>query len=215
MAHLSQDAHLVQAFRDGTDVHAATAAKIFGIPVAEVSRQQRSMAKTANFGIMYGISAFGLAQRLHLSRSAAKELIDGYFASFPAIRSFIDESIGFARSNGYVETLFGRRRYLPDITARNATVRALAERNAVNAPIQGTSADIIKLAMIRVAQRLREEGLRSRMVLQIHDELLFDALPDELPVLQALVVEVMENVMQLSVPLTVECSAGANWLEAH
>ena len=215
MAHLSQDAHLVQAFRDGTDVHAATAAKIFGIPVAEVSRQQRSMAKTANFGIMYGISAFGLAQRLHLSRSAAKELIDGYFASFPAIRSFIDESIGFARSNGYVETLFGRRRYLPDITARNATVRALAERNAVNAPIQGTSADIIKLAMIRVAQRLREEGLRSRMVLQIHDELLFDALPDELPVLQTLVVEVMENVMQLSVPLTVECSAGANWLEAH
>ena len=215
MAHLSCDAHLTQAFREGVDVHAATAAKIFGIPVEEVTREQRSMAKTANFGIMYGISSFGLAQRLHLSRSAAKELIDGYFASFPAIRSFIEDSISFARENGYVETLFGRRRYLPDIHAHNATVRALAERNAVNAPIQGTSADIIKLAMIGVAKRLREEGLRSKMVLQIHDELVFDALPEEVPALQALVKDVMENVMTLSVPLTVECSAGANWLEAH
>jgi DNA polymerase-1 len=215
MAHLSQDAHLVQAFREGVDVHAATAAKIFDIPVSEVTREQRGMAKTANFGIMYGISSFGLAQRLHLSRSAAKELIEGYFASFPAIRSFIDGSIAFARENGYVETLFGRRRYLPDITARNATVRALAERNAVNAPIQGTSADIIKLAMIGVSKRLREEGLKSRMVLQIHDELLFDALPSELERLQQLVVEVMEHVIELSVPLTVECSSGKNWLEAH
>ena len=215
MAHLSCDAHLIQAFRDGVDVHAATAAKIFGIPVSEVTREQRSMAKTANFGIMYGISSFGLAQRLHLSRTAAKELIDGYFASFPAIRSFIDDSISFARENGYVETLFGRRRYLPDIEAHNANVRALAERNAVNAPIQGTSADIIKLAMIGVADRLREEGLRSRMVLQIHDELVFDALPEEVPALKALVKDVMENVIKLSVPLTVECSAGANWLEAH
>jgi len=215
MAHLSCDSHLVQAFRDGVDVHAATAAKIFGIPVEEVTREQRGMAKTANFGIMYGISSFGLAQRLHLSRSAAKELIDGYFASFPAIRSFIDDSIAFARENGYVETLFGRRRYLPDIEARNATVRALAERNAVNAPIQGTSADIIKLAMIGVARRMKEEGLRSKMVLQIHDELLFDALPQEVPALQALVKDVMENVIQLSVPLTVECSSGTNWLEAH
>ncbi|MBR3990237.1 MAG: DNA polymerase I [Bacteroidales bacterium] len=215
MAHLSCDAHLIQAFRDGVDVHAATAAKIFGIPVSEVTREQRSMAKTANFGIMYGISSFGLAQRLHLSLTAAKELIDGYFASFPAIRSFIDDSISFARENGYVETLFGRRRYLPDIEAHNANVRALAERNAVNAPIQGTSADIIKLAMIGVADRLREEGLRSRMVLQIHDELVFDALPEEVPTLKALVKDVMENVIKLSVPLTVECSAGANWLEAH
>ncbi|MBR4775204.1 MAG: DNA polymerase I [Bacteroidales bacterium] len=215
MAHLSCDAHLVQAFRDGVDVHAATAAKIFRIPVEQVTREQRTMAKTANFGIMYGISSFGLAQRLHLSRSAAKELIDGYFASFPAIRSFIDDSIAFARENGYVETLFGRRRYLPDISAHNATVRALAERNAVNAPIQGTSADIIKLAMIGVAKRLKEEGLRSKMVLQIHDELLFDALPEEVPALSALVKDVMENVIRLSVPLTVDCSAGANWLEAH
>jgi DNA polymerase-1 len=215
MAHLSCDAHLIQAFRSGEDVHAATAAKIFGIPVSEVTREQRGMAKTANFGIMYGISSFGLAQRLHLSRSAAKELIDGYFASFPAIRSFIDDSIAFARENGYVETLFGRRRYLPDIHERNANVRALAERNAVNAPIQGTSADIIKLAMIRVAQKLKESGLKSRMVLQIHDELLFEAPAAEVPQLQALVKDAMENVLELSVPLTVECSAGNNWLEAH
>ena len=215
MAHLSCDAHLTQAFRDGVDVHAATAAKIFRIPVEEVTREQRGMAKTANFGIMYGISSFGLAQRLHLSRSAAKELIDGYFAAFPAIRSFIDDSIAFARENGYVETLFGRRRYLPDISARNATVRALAERNAVNAPIQGTSADIIKLAMIGVARRLKESGLKSRMVLQIHDELLFEAPAAEVPELSALVKDVMENVIELTVPLTVECSAGNNWLEAH
>lgn len=215
MAHLSCDTHLTQAFQHGVDVHAATAAKIFKIPVEEVSREQRGMAKTANFGIMYGISSFGLAQRLHLSRSAAKELIDDYFTAFPAIRSFIDDSIAFARENGYVETLFGRRRYLPDISARNATVRALAERNAVNAPIQGTSADIIKLAMIRVAQKLKESGLKSRMVLQIHDELLFEAPSAEVPQLQALVKDAMENVMKLSVPLTVECSAGNNWLEAH
>ena len=215
MAHLSCDAHLIQAFRDGLDVHAATAAKIFRIPVEEVTREQRGMAKTANFGIMYGISSFGLAQRLHLSRSAAKELIDGYFEAFPAIRSFIEDSISFARENGYVETLFGRRRYLPDISARNATVRALAERNAVNAPIQGTSADIIKLAMIRVAQKLKESGLQSRMVLQIHDELLFEAPAAEVPQLQELVKNVMENVIKLSVPLTVECSSGNNWLEAH
>ena len=215
MAHLSCDAHLTQAFRDGEDVHAATAAKIFGIPVSEVTREQRGMAKTANFGIMYGISSFGLAQRLHLPRSAAKALIEDYFTAFPAIRSFIDDSVAFARENGYVETLFGRRRYLPDINARNATVRALAERNAVNAPIQGTSADIIKLAMIQVAARLKEKGLKSKMVLQIHDELLFDAIPSEVPELQALVKDVMEHVMSLSVPLTVECSAGANWLEAH
>ena len=215
MAHLSCDEHLVSAFRSGEDVHRATAAKIYKVPTAEVTREQRSHAKTANFGIMYGISSFGLAQRLQLGRKEAKQLIDDYFASFPAIRSFIDDSIGFARENGYVETLFGRRRYLPDINAKNATVRALAERNAVNAPIQGTAADIIKLAMIRVDQRIEEAGLKSRMVLQIHDELMFDALPEEVPQLKKIVVEVMENVLKLSVPLTVECSDGKNWLEAH
>ena len=215
MAHLSCDEHLVGAFRSGEDVHRATAAKIYKIPTAEVTREQRSHAKTANFGIMYGISSFGLAQRLQLGRKEAKQLIDDYFASFPAIRSFIDDSIAFARENGYVETLFGRRRYLPDINARNGSLRALAERNAVNAPIQGTSADIIKLAMIRVDRRLTEAGLKSRMVLQIHDELLFDALEDEVEALKEIVVEEMENVIKLSVPLTVECSAGKNWLEAH
>ena len=215
MAHLSCDEHLVSAFRSGEDVHRATAAKIYKVPIAEVTREQRSHAKTANFGIMYGISSFGLAQRLQLGRKEAKQLIDDYFASFPAIRSFIDDSIAFARENGYVETLFGRRRYLPDINARNASLRALAERNAVNAPIQGTSADIIKLAMIRVDRRLSEAGLKSRMVLQIHDELLFDALEDEVDALKKIVVEEMEQVIKLSVPLTVECSAGKNWLEAH
>ena len=215
MAHLSCDEHLVNAFRSGMDVHKATAAKIFTVPEDEVTREMRSMAKTANFGIMYGISSFGLAQRLQLGRKEAKKLIDDYFESFPAIRGFIDDSIAFARENGYVETLFGRRRYLPDINSKNATVRSLAERNAVNAPIQGTAADIIKLAMIRLDKRLSEDGLKSRMVLQIHDELLFDALPEEVGALEKIVVEEMENVLKLSVPLTVECSAGKNWLEAH
>ena len=215
MAHLSCDEHLVQAFREGRDVHAATAAKIFGVPVEEVTREQRGRAKTANFGIMYGISSFGLAQRLGMGRKEAKALIDDYFRSFPAIESFINDSVEFARENGYVETLFGRRRYLEGINAQNATIRALAERNAVNAPIQGTAADIIKLAMIEVDRRLTESGLRSRMVLQIHDELLFDAYPEELDALKALVVDAMENVIKLSVPLTVECSSGKNWLEAH
>ena len=215
MAHLSGDEHLTQAFQAGVDVHAATAAKIFHIPVEAVTREQRGIAKTANFGIMYGISSFGLAQRLHLGRKEAGKLIEDYFASFPAIRSFIDSRIAFARENGYVETLFGRRRYLPDITARNVTLRQLAERNAVNAPIQGTSADIIKLAMIAIDKRLREEGFRSRMVLQIHDELVFDTFPEEAEALAKMVVEVMEHVISLSVPLTVECNTGHNWLEAH
>lgn len=215
MAHLSCDEHLVQAFREGRDVHAATAAKIFGVPVEEVTREQRGRAKTANFGIMYGISSFGLAQRLGMGRKEAKALIDDYFRSFPAIESYIQTCMEFARENGYVETLFGRRRYLPEINASNATIRALAERNAVNAPIQGTAADIIKLAMIEVDKRLADAGLRSRMVLQIHDELLFDAYPEEFEQLKALVVDAMENVCSLSVPLTVECSSGKNWLEAH
>ena len=164
---------------------------------------------------MYGISAFGLAQRLGSSRFAAKKIIDDYFENFPSISSYIEAAIAGARENGYVETLFGRRRYLPDINARNANARALAERNAVNAPIQGTSADIIKLAMIAVDRRIREEGLRSRMVLQIHDELVFDAVPEEVSRLKEIVVHEMEHVMELSVPLTVECNEGKNWLEAH
>lgn len=215
MAHLSQDQHLIQAFRNGVDVHAATAEKIFGVPHEEVTADQRRVAKTANFGIMYGISSFGLSQRLGISRSEAKKLIDDYFNAFPAIRSFIDDTIAAARENGYVETIFGRRRYLPDINARNATVRALAERNAVNAPIQGTAADIIKLAMIGVDRKMAEEGLRSKMVLQIHDELLFDTISSEREKLMSIVKEQMEHVTELSIPLTVECNYGKNWLEAH
>jgi DNA polymerase-1 len=215
MAHLSCDSHLIEAFRKGQDVHAITAAKIFGIDPSEVTADQRRIAKTANFGIMYGISAFGLSQRLKMSRAEAKKIIDDYFANFPAISSYINDTIAAARETGYVETIFGRRRYLPDINSRNATVRSLAERNAINAPIQGTSADIIKLAMINVSRRLDAEGMKSRMVLQIHDELMFDAVPEEVDHLQKIVTEEMENVISLSIPLTVECNHGNNWLEAH
>ena len=215
MAHLSCDSHLLEAFNNGLDVHTATAAKIFRKSPEEVSATERRIAKTANFGIMYGISAFGLAERLRISRSEAKKIIDDYFASFPSIRAFINDTIEFCRGNGYVETLFGRRRYLPDIDAKNQTLKALAERNAVNAPIQGTSADIIKLAMIRLDERLREEKLKTRMVLQIHDELLLDTIPEEEAHVKALVVDTMENIVKLSVPLTVECNSGKSWLEAH
>ena len=215
MAHLCRDEHLIHAFREGIDVHAATAAKIFHLPVEAVSADQRRIAKTANFGIMYGISAFGLAQRLRIPRGEAKKIIEDYFASFPAIRSFIDNTVAAARENGYVETLFGRRRYIPDINSKNMTLRALAERNAVNAPIQGTSADIIKIAMIRIDRRLRESAFSTRMVLQIHDELLFEAPLSEVEALKEMVVSEMEGVIKLSVPLTVECKDGKNWLEAH
>ncbi len=215
MAHLSCDSNLIEAFRAGEDIHAMTASKIFGVPIGEVTPEQRRIAKTANFGIMYGISAFGLAQRLRIARGEAKQIIDDYFRHFPSISYFIEDTLASARENGYVETIFGRRRYIPDINSHNATVRALAERNAVNAPIQGTAADIIKIAMINVDRRMSREGLRSRMVLQIHDELLFDAVPEEVKALKRLVVEEMENVTKLSVPLTVDCNEGKNWLEAH
>jgi len=215
MAHLSGDEHLCAAFRDGVDVHAATAAKIFGVPVEKVSSDQRRVAKTANFGIMYGISSFGLSQRLGTSRKEAKDLIDGYFESFPAVRSFIDDSLRKARETGCTETIFGRKRYIPDINSHNANLRAFAERNAVNAPIQGTAADIIKIAMIRVAACLHEEGLKARMVLQIHDELLLEVPKDEIGRVREILVREMENVVKLTVPLTVECNYGKTWLDAH
>lgn len=215
MAHLSCDSHLIDAFNKGIDVHSLTASKIFGIPLEEVTPDHRRIAKTANFGIMYGISAFGLAQRLKISRTQSKKIIEDYFAQFPSISSYIEDTLVAARECGYVETIFGRRRYLPEINARNATVRSLAERNAINAPIQGTSADVIKLAMINVDRRLVGEGLRSRMVLQIHDELVFDAFREEADVLAGIVKEEMEKVVELSVPLIVECNYGNNWLEAH
>ena len=215
MAHLCGDEHMRQAFREGQDVHAATAAKIFRKPVADVTADDRRMAKTANFGIMYGISSFGLAQRLKCPRTVAKKLIDDYFESFPSIRSFIDGTLAKARETLYTETMFGRRRYISDINSHNANIRAIAERNAVNAPIQGTAADIIKLAMIRVAARLRKEGLKAVMVLQIHDELLLEVPENEIDAVKALLVEEMQGVMELSVPLTVECNYGKTWLEAH
>ena len=215
MAHLSQDSHLLDAFRHGLDVHSATAAKIFRTGIENVTPEQRRIAKTANFGIIYGISAFGLSQRLKISRSEAKKIIDDYFENFPSVSTYIETVIASVREKGYAETLFGRRRYLPDINSRNATVRSLAERNAINAPIQGTAADIIKKAMINVDARLKASGLQSKMVLQVHDELVFDALASEAEALKKIVSEEMGNVIELSVPLTVDCNYGKNWLEAH
>lgn len=215
MAHLCGDEHLTNAFKEGIDVHAATASKIFNIDYSSVTPQQRRIAKTANFGIMYGISAFGLAQRLHIARGEANKLIDDYFKAFPSIKTYISNTIETAREKGYVETIFGRRRYLPDLKSKNANVRSLAERNAVNAPIQGSAADIIKLAMIGVDKRINEAGLKSKMVLQVHDELVFDAIGTEVEALKRLVTDEMENVVSLSIPLTVECNYGQNWLEAH
>ncbi|MCD8313086.1 MAG: DNA polymerase I, partial [Bacteroidales bacterium] len=215
MAHLSGDEHMVRAFRENKDIHTITASRLFGVDLQDVTPEQRRKAKTANFGMIYGISAFGLSQRLKVSRKEAKEIIDGYFENFSAVRAYIDGAIEKARERGYVETIFGRRRYLPDINAKNATVRALAERNAVNAPVQGSAADIIKKAMINVADRISREGLRSRMILQVHDELVFDARPDEAETLKKIVREEMENVIELTVPLAVECNYGNNWLEAH
>ena len=215
MAHLSGDEHLKAAFRAGVDVHAATASKIFRVPLEAVTADQRRMAKTANFGIMYGISSFGLAQRLQCSRAEASALIGDYFASFPAIRGFIDATLDFARREGYVQTLLGRRRYIPELQSHNRNIVAVAERNAVNAPIQGTAADIIKLAMVRVQRALDASLLRSRLVLQIHDELLLEVPRAEIAAVKELLVREMEDAMTLDVPLTVECNEGSTWLEAH
>lgn len=215
MAHFSGDDHLLQAFREGHDIHAATAAKIFGCSIDDVSKDMRRKAKTANFGIIYGISAFGLAQQLGSSRQEAKDLIDGYFASFPKVVEFIEKQKTIARSVGYVETMFGRRRYLPDINSRNQTVRSFAERNAVNAPIQGTAADIIKIAMVRIHRRFQEENLKSQMIMQVHDELNFNVPEAEIDKVKKIVIEEMENAVSLSVPLRADCGSGKNWLEAH
>lgn len=215
MAHMSADTSMIEAFLSGADIHTATAAKIYHLPIEEVSREQRSRAKTANFGIIYGISAFGLAQRLGISRTDAKTLIDSYFASYPGVKDYMDRCVHEARRKGYVETLFGRRRMLPDINSANPTVKGFAERNAINAPIQGSAADIIKLAMIRVHQRMSDEGFHSRMILQVHDELVFDVVPGEMDSLKVLVKHEMENVLTLSVPLIVDMGTGSNWMEAH
>lgn len=215
MAHLSGDPHMIDAFCEGEDIHAATAAKIYGLSPAEVSSDMRRKAKTANFGIIYGISVFGLAERLDIPRGEAKELIDGYFKSYPRIREYMDESIRAAKEKGYVETLFKRKRFLPDINSHNAIVRGYAERNAINAPIQGSAADIIKLAMIHIHQRFEEENLRSRMILQVHDELNFNVWKDELEKVKEIVLDGMEQVIKLRVPLIADYGEGENWLVAH
>ena len=215
MAHLSQDEHMLDAFRSGTDIHAATAAKIWHVPVEEVTPEQRKKAKQANFGIIYGISTYGLAQRMNISNSEARQLIDDYFATFPRVKAYMDEAIATCREKGYAETIYHRRRYLPDIASRNATVRGFAERNAINAPIQGSEADIIKVAMIHIFKRFATERLRSRMILQVHDELNFSVYPEEREQVERIVIEEMENACRLSIPLTADAGWGANWLEAH
>lgn len=215
MAHFSQDEHLLQAFRNDEDVHAATAAKIYGVPLADVTPDQRRRAKTANFGIIYGISAFGLAERLDIPRKEAKDLIDGYFANFPGVKSYMDKCVEVARSTGVVRTLYGRRRELPDINSRNQVVRGVAERNAINTPIQGTAADIIKIAMASVHDALRSGGFGARMILQVHDELVLEVPLNEVEAVSALVKEKMEAAASLSVPLTAEVGVGDNWLQAH
>lgn len=215
MAHFSQDPHLVEAFRSGQDIHAATAAKIFNVPIEQVTKDQRRQAKTANFGIIYGISAFGLAQQLDCSRAEAKALIDGYFAAFPGVIDYIERQKQLAREQGYAVTLFGRKRYLPDILSHNATVRSFAERNAVNSPIQGTAADIIKMAMVTIHHRLKAEGLKAQMIMQVHDELNFNVPMDEVDRVREIVVGEMQNVVHLTVPLIADCGVGTNWLEAH
>ena len=215
MAHLSGDENLIEAFRSGEDIHAATAAKIYHLPIEEVTREQRSRAKTANFGIIYGISVFGLAERMNVSRSEAKELIENYFETYSGVKRYMDESIRVAREKGYIETILHRKRYLPDITSHNSVVRGYAERNAINAPIQGSAADIIKIAMIEIYRRVRAEGLRSTMILQVHDELNFSVYPEEREQVQRIVIEAMESAYTMRVPLCADFGWGTNWLEAH
>ena len=215
IAALSDETNMIEAFRSKTDIHTATAARLYGIATEEVTREQRSAAKTVNFGIIYGISAFGLSQRVNISRTEAAEIIESYFRSYPNIKKYMGDSVNYAREHGYVKTITGRRRYLKDITSANFTVRGFAERNAINAPIQGSAADIIKKAMIAIFAEMEKRGMKSKMILQVHDELVFDCHLSEVDELKALVREKMEHAVQLAVPLEVEMSTGANWLEAH
>ena len=215
MAHLSGDKNMIEAFREGYDIHAATAARIYKEDINDVTRDQRTKAKRANFGIIYGITVFGLAERLEISRDEAKQLIDGYFETFPQVHDYMEKAKQLAREHGYAETFFHRRRYLPDITSHNATVRNFAERNAINAPIQGSAADIIKIAMIRIYERFRREGIKSKMILQVHDELNFSVLPEEKEQVEKIVLEEMQNAYPLHVPLVADSGWGNNWLEAH
>ena len=215
IAALSEEQTMLKAFKDGLDIHASTAAKVFDVPLEEVTREQRSNAKTVNFGIIYGVSAFGLSNQTDLSRGEAKELIDTYYKTYPKLRNYMSELVDFARDNGYVQTVLGRRRYLKDINTANAIVRGAAERNAVNAPIQGSAADIIKIAMINIHEKIEKEGYKSKMLLQVHDELVFDVYKPELSLMKKLIKTEMENAHILSVPLDVEIGIGEDWLKAH
>ena len=217
MAAVSGDPTMIRFFKDGKDIHAATASKVFNVPEEEVTREMRRRAKSVNFGIIYGQTAFGLSENINVSRSEAKEIIDAYKREFSHIQQYMDDTIAFCRENGYVQTLLGRRRWLRDINSRNWTVRGFAERNAINSPIQGSAADMIKLAMIRVAKVLEEKHLKSKMILQVHDELVFDAFRDEVPILKPLILDAMSNAMPLpnDVPVVAEIGVGDNWLEAH
>ena len=215
MAHLSGDPHMIEAFNHDDDIHSATAAKIYKVPIEEVTSDMRRKAKTANFGIIYGISTFGLAERMNVSRGEAKELIDEYFATYSRIKEYMNESIEQARAKGYVETIFHRKRYLPDITSHNATVRNYAERNAINAPIQGSAADIIKVAMARIYQRLKSNNLKAKLILQVHDELNFSVPEEEKEIVQQIVIEEMEHAYTMQIPLKADFGWGKNWLEAH
>jgi DNA polymerase-1 len=215
MAHFSKDENMIDAFKNNQDIHTSTASKVFKVKLEDVTKEQRSKAKTANFGIIYGISAFGLSQRMGIPRKEANELITEYFNTFPGVRKYMTEIILFAKQNGFVETLMKRRRYLPEINSKNATVRGMAERNAINSPIQGTAADIIKVAMINVHEEFKNKNLKTKMILQVHDELVFDVYKPELAEVKQIVKNKMENVLNLSVPLIVEMGEGNTWLEAH
>jgi DNA polymerase-1 len=215
IASLSGDAAMIQAFKDGIDIHTATASKVYGIPIQEVDAAMRRNAKGVNFGIIYGISAFGLSENLGISRKDAAEIIENYFSNYPSVKAYMDKSIAFARKHGYVETIKGRRRYLSDINSANSIVRGFAERNAINAPIQGSSADMIKVAMINIHQQMQEKNMRSKMILQVHDELVFDAHRDEIEELKIMVEKEMREAVSLDVPIVVDINIGENWLEAH
>jgi DNA polymerase-1 len=215
MAHLSEDPSMIEAFSQDQDIHSATAAKLFKVPIEEVTSEMRRKAKTANFGIIYGISAFGLAERMGVSRTEAKELIDGYFGTYSGVKAYMDKAIQEANAKGWVETIYHRKRYLPDIHSHNAVVRGYAERNAINAPIQGTAADIIKIAMVRIQKAIEDRNLKSRMILQVHDELDFIVPKNELEEMTSLVKNEMESAAKLKVPLRADTGYGINWFEAH
>lgn len=215
MAHLSEDPNMTEAFREGNDIHAATAAKIWHKYISQVTDAQRKKAKTANFGIIYGITTFGLAQRMNIENKEAKQIIEDYFHTFPGVKAYMEKSKEIVRKKGYAETLFHRRRYLPDINSHNGTVRGFAERNAINAPIQGSEADIIKVAMVRIFKRFKAEDIKSKMIIQVHDELNFSVYPEEKEKVEQIVVEEMQNAYQLNVPLVADAGWGNNWLEAH